>query len=59
MIPVEGAGRKLRETLKGLPEAAAMTRSERYEGTEGRSGYRGGSYDRKLRTASGESVGKR
>ena len=44
------------ETLNGLldEEASALTGAEKYERTEARSGYRSGSYDRKLGTTSGE-----
>jgi transposase-like protein len=44
------------ETLNGLldQEAAQLTGAARYERTEGRKGYRGGTYTRKLRTTSRE-----
>ncbi|GHU16409.1 IS256 family transposase [Spirochaetia bacterium] len=44
------------ETLNGLldQEAAQLTGAAKYERTEGRKGYRSGSYKRKLGTTSGE-----
>jgi transposase-like protein len=44
------------ETLNGLldDEATALTKAAKYERTEVRSGYRSGSYDRRLTTTSGD-----
>jgi transposase-like protein len=52
----ELARNSVEEALNGLlgQEAAQLTGAAKYERTEGRKGYRGGSYKRKLGTTSGE-----